>query len=297
MGVYEEIAANKRRSYILVFFFFVILIFLGYVLGSFWGNSYFGLGFALVFTIIYTLIIFYNGDRAILAMSSAKPVKREEYPYLYNTVEGLSIAAGIPMPKVYMIDDSAINAFATGRNPQHASITVTKGAVERLSRTELEGVVAHEMSHIKNYDIRLMMVTVMLVGVIILLSDFMLRSFIFRGGGNGDRKGSGQLIVIVVGLILAILAPIIAQLVKLAVSRKREYLADADGALLTRYPSGLANALKKIKNDKEPLVEAANRATANLFIANPLRKFGERASHLWSTHPPIDERIKKLEAM
>lgn len=295
MGIYEEISANKRRSYILVFFFFVILIFLGYVLGSFWGNSYFGLGFALFFTIIYTLIIFYNGDKAILTMSSAKPVKREEYPHLYNTVEGLSIAAGIPMPKVYMIDDSAINAFATGRDPKHASITVTKGAAERLNRTELEGVIGHEMSHIKNYDIRLMMITVMLVGIIILLSDFMLRSFMFRG--NDDRKGSGQLIVIVVGLILAILAPIIAQLIKLAVSRKREYLADADGALLTRYPPGLANALKKIKNDKEPLVEAANRASANLFIANPLRKFGERASYLWSTHPPLDDRIKRLESM
>lgn len=298
MNIYNEITSNKRNSYLLVFFFLLIIIALGYVLGFYWGLPYFGLAIALIFSIFYTLIIFYSGDKAILSMSSAKPVEKKDYPYLYNTTEGLAIAAGVPMPKLYIIDDTAINAFATGRDPKHASITVTKGAVERLNREELEGVISHEMSHIRNFDIRMMMLTVMLVGVIVLLSDFMLRSFIY-GGGKKNNSGGGQvqIIFIVVGLVLAILAPLIAQLIRLAVSRKREYLADADGALLTRYPPGLAKALKKIRDDKEPLVEAANRATANLFIANPLRKFGTKASNLWSTHPPIDERIKRLEAM
>lgn len=297
MGIYEEIAGNRRKSYLFILLFVVLIVILGYALGALWNFPYLGLGVALVFSIVYTLIIFYSGDRAILALSSAKPVKREDYPHLYNSVEGLAIAAGIPTPKIYMIDDSAINAFATGRDPKHAAITVTKGAVERLNRTELEGVIAHEMSHIKNYDIKLMLFAVMLVGVIVLLSDFMLRSFFWGGGERRKEGGQLQIIFLIIGLVLAILAPIIAHLVRLAVSRKREYLADADGALLTRYPPGLANALKKIRDDKEPLVEAANRATANLYIANPLRKFGERASHLWSTHPDVNDRIKKLEAM
>ncbi len=297
MGIYEEIAANKRRSYILITLFVIIIIALGYALGFVWGFPYFGLIVALIFAVIYTIMIFYSGDKAILALSGAKPVAKKDYPYLYNAVEGLSIAAGIPMPKIYMIDDSAINAMATGRSPEHAAVTVTKGAVDRLNRQELEGVIAHEISHIKNFDIRLMLITVMLVGIIILLSDFMLRSFIFGAGRQRRGGGQGQIILIAIAFILAILAPIVAHLVKLAVSRKREYLADADGALLTRYPPGLANALRKIRDDKEPLVEAANRATANLYIANPLRKFGEKAGRLWSTHPDINSRIKKLEGM
>lgn len=297
MGIYEEIAANKRKSYFLVSVFIIIIVGLGYILGTFWNLPYFGLAVSLIFSIVYALIIFYSGDKAILTLSGAKPVTKSEYPHLYNTVEGLSIAAGIPMPKIYVIKDSAINAFATGRSPQHAAITVTSGAVERLNRAELEGVVAHEMSHIKNFDIRLMLFTVMLIGVIILLSDFMLRSFLWGGHGRDSEKGRAQLIIIVVGLVLAILAPIIAQLIRLAVSRKREYLADADGVLLTRYPPGLANALKKIRDDKEPLVEAANRATANLFIANPLRRFKGVSKSWFSTHPDVNNRIKRLESM
>jgi len=298
MKLYQEIASNKRKSYLLVFLFIVVIIGLGYVLGYFWGAPYFGLALAAIFTIIYTIIIFYSGDKAILAMTSAKPVKKEDYPHLFHTVEGLAIAAGIPKPKLYVIDDTAINAFATGRNPQNAAITVTKGCVNRLNRQELEGVIAHEMAHIKNFDIRLMLITVMMVGVILLLSDFMLRSFIWGGHGKKrDSGGQGQLILIIIGIALAILAPIFAHLIKLAISRKREYLADASGAMLTRYPQGLANALKKIRDDQEPLVEAANRATASLFIANPLKRLKGRKINLWSTHPDVNSRISKLEGM
>jgi heat shock protein HtpX len=297
--IYEEISRNKWKSYILFFLFFIIIVALGLVLGLYFSNIYFGAIIAALVSIGYALISYYAGDKMILAVSKAKPVEKKEYPHLYNTVEGLSIAAGLPMPKVYVIDDTAINAFATGRDPQHSSIAVTKGAVDRLNRQELEGVVGHEMSHVKNFDIRLMMLTAVMIGVTVLLSDIILRSFIY-GGGRRDRDREGgnlTVIFIVIGLVLAILAPLIAKLVQLAISRKREYLADADGALLTRYPKGLADALKKIKNDKEPLVDSANKATAHLYIANPLRNFKGRVTGMFSTHPPIDERIKRLEAM
>jgi len=274
----------------------MIIGFLGYAFGLYIGDAFIGLGFAIAFSTIMALVSFYSGDKMILGMSSAVPADRKKYPYLVNTVEGLAIAAGIPAPKIYVIDDSAINAFATGRDPKHASVTVTTGAIKRLKRDELEGVIAHELSHIRNYDIRMMMFVVMLVGIIALLSDFFLRTMIY-GKGKKDMKGSGiiGLIIILLGLVLAILAPLIAQLIKLAVSRKREFLADADGALLSRNPDGLANALKKIKDDKEPLVEAANKATAHLFIENPLRTFRGRVNSLFSTHPDINERIKRLE--
>lgn len=274
----------------------MIIGFLGYAFGLYIGDAFIGLGFAVIFSTIMALISFYSGDKMILGMSSAVPADKKKYPHLVNTVEGLAIAAGIPAPKIYVIDDSAINAFATGRDPKHASVTVTTGAIKRLKRDELEGVIAHELSHIRNYDIRMMMFVVVLVGIIALLSDFFLRTMIY-GKGRKDMKGSGiiGLIIILLGLVLAILAPLIAQLIKLAVSRKREFLADADGALLSRNPQGLANALKKIKNDKEPLVEAANKATAHLFIENPLRTFRGRINSLFSTHPPIDERIARLE--
>ncbi|KHO54021.1 MAG: heat shock protein HtpX [archaeon GW2011_AR18] len=198
------------------------------------------------------------------------------------------------MPKVYVINDTAINAFATGRDYKHASVTVTTGALEKLNRQELEGVIGHELSHIKNYDVRVMMLTTILVGVLVLLSDFMLRSFIF---GNKDRENRVHPALIIVALALAILTPIIGELMKLAISRKREYLADANGALLTRYPEGLASALKKIRDDKEPLVEAANKATASLWIENPLRNRKAWLKGLFQTHPPIEERIKRLENM
>ena len=232
-------------------------------------------------------------------MRSEVLADRKKYPHLVNTVEGLAIAAGIPTPKIHVINDSAINAFATGRDPKHASVTVTTGAIQRLKRDELEGVIAHELAHVRNYDIRMMMFVVVLVGIIALLSDFFLRSMIYGRGGRRDMKGSGiiGIIIMLIGLVLAILAPLIAQLIKLAVNRQREFLADSDGALLSRNPDGLANALKKIKNDKEPLVEAANKATAHLFIENPLRNFKSRVNNLFSTHPDITERIKRLESL
>ena len=296
MDIYSEIASNKRKSVILLLSFAVIIALLGYAFGLYIGDIYIGLIFAIVIAVFITLVGYYSGDNAIITMSHAVPVDKKKYPYLVNAVEGLAIAGGVPLPKVYVIEDSAINAFATGRDPKHASITVTTGAIERLNRTELEGVIAHEMSHIKNYDIRFMMFVVIFVGIIAMLSDLFLRSIFYGRGRSGSKsKGGGAAIVILIGLILAILAPIIAQLIKFAVSRKREFLADASGALLTRYPQGLANALKKIRDDKEPLVEAANKATAHLFIENPLRTFGGKLNRLFSTHPDINERIKMLE--
>ncbi len=295
--IYEEISSNKRKSYLLLFLFIIIIAALGYVLGLYFNNVYFGVILATVVSVGYMLISYYSGDKMILAVSRAKPVEKKDYPHLYNTVEGLSIAAGIPMPKVYVIDDTAINAFATGRDPKHASVTVTKGAIQKLNRQELEGVIGHEMSHIKNFDIRMMMLTAVLIGITVLLSDVILRSFIYGRRDNDRQGGNITVIFILVGLVLAILAPVIAKLIQLAISRKREYLSDADGALLTRYPQGLADALKKIKNDKDPLVDSANKATAHLYIANPLRNIKGTFNNLFSTHPPIDERIKRLEAM
>jgi len=258
-----------------------------------------GMSVAFSIAIVYSLIGFYAGDRMILATSHAKPVTKKDDPFLINTVEGLAIAAGIPTPQAYIIEETSINAFATGRDPKHASITVTSGARKRLSRTELEGVLAHEMSHIGNYDIRFMMLVTILVGVVALMSDAMLRSFFYGGhrGGNGERRGSGNAILLLLAIVLAILAPIIAQLIRLAVSRQREFLADATGAKLTRYPPGLAAALKKIRVDHDKVVDTANKATAHLYIENPLRNVSGRMNALFATHPPIDERIRRLEGM
>ena len=297
MGLYENISSNKRKSILLITLFFIIIGALGYAFGTYFGDAFIGLAFAIILSTIMTIASFYSGDKMILKMSHALPAEKKKYPHLVNTVEGLAIATGIPAPKIYVIDDSAINAFATGRDPKHASITVTTGAIERLKRDELEGVVAHELTHVRNYDIRMMMFVVILVGVIALLSDLFLRSMIY-GRGRDEKKVGGMIgaIIILIGLVLAILSPLIAQLIKLAVSRQREFLADADGALLSRNPVGLANALKKIRDDKEPLVEAANKATAHLFIENPLRSFRGKVNMLFQTHPPIDERIKRLES-
>ncbi len=294
---FDEVRANKLKSWFLVVFFAVIIGALGAAFGFFYGSLYFGLALALVLAGVYSLIMYKSGDSMILSMSGARPVTKKELPYLYHTIEGLSIAAGIPVPKAYVIDDSAINAFATGRDPKHASITVTSGLLKAMNRQELEGVIAHEMSHIRNFDIRFMMLTVVLVGVITLLSQFLLRSFLW--GGHRDRKGGGQVavILIVVGLALAILSPIIGELIKLSISRKREFMADASGAVLTRYPAGLAGALKKIAKDPDPLVDRANQATAHLFISTPFKKSKGFLTGLFMTHPPVEERIRRLEEM
>jgi len=295
--IYDEISSNKRKSILLISIFIIVIIILGYLIGFYIGNVILGPIMAFLISIIFILISYFAGDKLILSMSHAKEVNKKDYPHLVNTVEGLSIAAGIPTPKIYTIEDSAINAFASGRSPKHAAVTVTTGAIKRLNREELEGVIGHEMSHIKNYDVRFMMLAVLLVGVITLLSDFILRTFLFSRGGDREGKGGIFVVIILLGLVLAILSPLIAQLLKFAISRKREFLADANGTLLTRNPMGLANALKKIRDDKEPLVEAANKATAALFIENPLRKIGGKINSLFSSHPDVNERIRRLEKM
>jgi heat shock protein HtpX len=298
MNIFNEVRKNKIKSWFLFIFFIALVGAIGTLFGIYWGSAWGGLAVSCLIGLVYGLIAYYAGGNMILSMTGAKEVTKKEYPYLYHTVEGLALAAGVPTPKCYVIDDSALNAFATGRDPKHASITVTTGLLKVMNRQELEGVVAHEMSHIKNFDIRMMMLAAVLVGVVTLMSDFMLRSFLW-GGHNRERKDMGQLgiVLIVAAIILAILAPFVAQLIKLAISRKREFLADANGALLTRYPPGLASALEKIKKDPDPLVDKANKATAHLFISTPFRKTKSFVANMFATHPDINERIARLKAM
>lgn len=297
--MFNEVRSNKFRSWVLVAGFVLIIALLGAVIGLMYNAVYFGIALAACFSIGYAVFGINAGDSVILQMSGAKPVTKKEYPYLYHTLEGLAIAANIPTPKAYVIEDSAMNAFATGKDPQHASITVTTGLLKNMNRQELEGVVAHEMSHIKNFDIRFMMLTVVLIGVVTLLSDFLLRSYLWGGkGGSSDRKGGNvAVVVILIGLVLAVLSPLIGELIRFSISRRREYLADANAAVLTRYPPGLSSALKKISRDPDPLVDTANKATANLFISMPFRHEQGFMVRLFSTHPPIQERIRRLEAM
>ncbi|MDD5557502.1 MAG: zinc metalloprotease HtpX [bacterium] len=295
--MYDQIAANKRNSVLLCVLFILFVAFLGWVFGqiSAFGNA--GILLAVLIALAWTFGSYFYSDRIVLAISRARPLEKHEYPHLFHAVEGLAIAAGIPKPRVYIIDDDAPNAFATGRNPRHAVVCVTTGLIRKLNRLEIEGVIAHELSHVKNYDILLGSLVVVMVGVVALLSDWMLRSFIWGGaGGRRNRRGGGQgaAIIVIIGLLLAVLAPIAAQLVRLAISRRREFLADASGALITRYPKGLADALRKIASDTEPL-RAANKATEHMYIVNPLK--GGAINRLFSTHPPIEERVRALEAM
>ncbi|MBW2411103.1 MAG: zinc metalloprotease HtpX, partial [Deltaproteobacteria bacterium] len=293
--MYEQITRNKWRSFFLILFFLCLIYAISWALGQVTGWGTEGLIIAGVIAVAMTFGSYYASDKIVLAISRARPVKKEDYPYLYNVVEGLAIAAGLPKPRCYVIDDTAPNAFASGRNPKNAVIVVTTGLLQKLDRAELEGVIAHEMSHIKNYDILVQTLAVVMVGIVALLSDWTLRTFFWGGGrrrsrSRGEGSGNGAAILIVVALILAVLSPIIAQLLRLAISRKREFLADASGALLTRYPPGLASALKKLSADREPL-EAANKATAHLYIVNPLKNIKGRVNKLFSTHPPIEERV------
>lgn len=299
--MYEQIARNKWKSFGLVLFFIVLIFVLTLVLeqAAGWGKG--GLVLAVVVSMLMAAGGFFASDKIVLAISRARPVTKEEFPYLYNVVEGLAIAAGIPTPRCYVIEDTAPNAFATGRNPKNSVICVTTGILEKLNRVELEGVVAHEMSHIKNYDVLLQTLVVVMAGVVALLSDWILRTFMWGGGRrrSGRDRGAGGgagAILIVFGLVLALLSPFIATIVRLAISRKREFLADASSAMLTRYPPGLASALRKISADTEPL-EAANKATAHLYIVNPLKDIKGTVNRLFSTHPPIEERIAALEKM
>ena len=298
----DRIAVNRRNSLFLIVCFLAFVTVFGYVIGYAWigdpVGALFGLALAFVVGIISGLATYYGGDRMVLAASRAKEVTHEDAPVLFNVVEEMAIAGGLPMPKVYIIEDSAPNAFATGRDPEHASVAVTSGLLNKLNRDELQGVIAHEMSHVGNYDIRYAMLVGILVGTTVLISDFFLRGLWFGGGRGGRREGGGniQLIMIIVAIVLAILAPLFARLLQLSISRQREYLADATAVQLTRNPKGLADALQKISGDREVL-EAANRATAHLYIVNPIKRFEKRSKGLFSTHPPIEERIKVLRAM
>ncbi|MFH1286428.1 MAG: M48 family metalloprotease [Candidatus Magasanikbacteria bacterium] len=292
--MYSQIDANKRRTVILMMFFIAFILGLGYFLGVYMGFGYEVMALAIVLSVVMNLAGYFVGDKIALKSTGAKEIKKQDNPYVFRMVENLCLTAGIPMPKVHIIQSTALNAFATGRDPEHASIALTTGIIERLENEELEGVIAHELSHIQNYDIRVMMIVVVLVGSIALLSDIFFRMRFFGGGNN--NKSSGQLggILMIAGIALLILSPIIAELIKLSISRKREYLADASGALLTRYPEGLAKALEKISGSKETMPHAS-AATAHLFISNPFKK--GRVSGLFSTHPPIVERVKKLRGM
>jgi heat shock protein HtpX len=298
-NAFDEAAKNKFKSYFLMFLFAAIIIGLGYVIGLWYGGGNYTIIVSFMFiafflSIVMSLISYYNGDKVALQISNAKPANRKEHAHYINSVEGLAIAAQIPLPKIYVIPDQSINAFATGRDPEHASIAVTEGAIKKLNRLEIEGVIAHEMAHIKNYDMLLMTVTVILVGLIALLSDLFIRSMWF-GGGRSDSDGKGNAVILVLGIVLAILAPIFAELIKLAISRKREYAADATGATLSRYPQALADALKKIHKDSVQGTKVATKATAHLYFSSPFKKGS--FSQLFSTHPPIEERIRRLEKM
>ncbi len=300
MLTYKEITRNKIQSILLIFIFLVIVIGLGFLFAQAY-NSPGILIIVVLFSIISALVSYFFADSITLALSHAVPVDRQSNPELYRLVENLTIAAGLPTPKIYIIDDSAPNAFATGRDPKHAVICFTTGILQKLERTELEGVAAHELSHVGNYDIRFMTLVVVLVGIVTLLGDWFLRASFFGGPrrSRDDNGNEGGQIFFFAGLILALLSPIVATLIKLAVSRRREYLADASGALLTRYPEGLASALEKISRDTEPL-EEANKATAHLYIVNPLKGNTTGVSwfaNLFNTHPPIADRIKRLREM
>jgi len=293
--LYTHKDANIRRTWFLISFFLIFIIGLGWVF-SYQFNSPAILVAAVIFSSLMSFTSYWYSDKIVLAISKAREIKKEDQPELYRLIENLSITAGLPLPKIYLIDEAAPNAFATGRNAEHAVVAVTRGLLDKLNRPELEGVIAHELSHIGNQDILLQTVVVILVGLVALLSDWFLRWSFFGRGKRSDRSESGQIaaIMAVAGIILAISSPLIATLIQLAISRKREFLADADGALLTRYPEGLASALEKISRDQTPL-RAANKATAHLYIANPFR--GKNISKLFMTHPPIAERVRNLREM
>lgn len=288
--MYSEIAANKRKTWIIMFLFVVLVGAVSWAISSFWFGEPSITIFVLLFAAVYALFSYFSASKVALSLNGAKEVDAKQEQRLYSTVENLAITNGMPMPKVYVMEDPALNAFATGRDPDHAAVAATRGLLNALTDAELEGVMAHELGHVKNYDIRVSMIAFALVTVIALISDIMLRSLIF--GRDSDRQGGGA--GIIVGLIAIVLAPIAANLLKLAVSRKREYLADATGALTTRYPEGLATALEKISKQGSA-TRTPNTATAHLFFANPLK--GNQFSKLFSTHPPIEDRIAKLRDM
>ncbi|MFN8521166.1 MAG: zinc metalloprotease HtpX [Chloroflexota bacterium] len=301
----QQIAQNKRRSWLLVIILTLILVALGALVGYAFIGTTGGAVAAVVFAIVLSAILsagaFFSGDSLVLAASQARQVTQDQAPQLMNVVQEMCLAAGLPMPKVYVIDDTAPNAFATGRDPQHASVAVTTGLLDKLDREELQGVIGHEISHVRNYDIRFSLLVGVLVGSIALIADMFVRATFWSGmgrrsRGNRDSGGGAQAVIMLVALVFAVLAPIFASLVQFAVSRQREYLADASSVDLTRNPTGLERALATIAADPEPL-EVANRATQHLYIVNPIKKLDDRSAGLFSTHPPIRERIDRLRAL
>ena len=286
----DQIAKNKRKSFFLITFIAIILIALGYAISFAFSPEYFFLIMiiAIIFSLSYTLINYYNSHKIAIASVGAVKAKRSEYSDYYRLVESLTIASGLPMPKLYIMKSKQINAFASGRDPEHAIICVTKGALEKLERRELEGVLAHELGHIGNYDIRYITLVTVMVGMIAIISQIFLRSLWFGGGKSRDDKAGA--IFMIIGIALAILAPIVVMLVQASISRKREYSADATAVKFTRNPNGLIGALEKIKQDHAPTEKKVSKAIAPLFFSNPFRKMG-------GTHPPLDDRIKMLRSM
>ncbi|MGK2964022.1 MAG: M48 family metallopeptidase [Tepidiformaceae bacterium] len=298
--VYDRIGANKRETWLLLIAFVVLTGGLVGVIVYATGAPIGFMGIAGIALIFYAFFSYFASTSVVLSISGAHEVTKDEEWEFVRRVENLSIGAGLPMPRTWVLEDSAPNAFATGRDPTHSHVVVTRGLLDKLEPIELEGVLAHELSHIGNYDIRVMTIVTVLVGMIALISDFFLRFSMYGAGsrrGSKDKGGGGAaLVLILVAIVAAVLAPIIAQIIKLAVSRRREYLADASGALLCRNPEALARALEKIAGDHEPL-EAANKATAHLYISNPLKEHQSFLNNLFQTHPPIEERIRLLRSM
>lgn len=300
MTIYNQINANKWRTFLIIFLFIGLVSFFFFLIGKYVGDSttYFVIG--LLFSFFSGLGSYFYSDKIVLLMTGAKPADKKIHFDFYTVAENLSIAAGLPMPKLYVIEDSTPNAFATGRNPKNAVVAATTGILEKLERVELEGVIAHELSHVKNYDILVMTVVSILVGMIVYVADFVMRSMWWGGLRQRDNENRrGNAVMFIIFILFLIIMPIIATLIQLAISRKREFLADAEGALLTRYPEGLARALEKIAADRNVLKTASN-ATAHLFIVNPLHKktkFVNWLSGLFSTHPPVEERVRLLREM
>lgn len=296
MNIYSNISANKWKTWLIMVLFVVFITTIAFVFGKALGYGGSFVGIALIVSGLMSLGSYYYSDKLVLATTSAREIQEVDNPELYHLVQNLAIGDGVPTPKVYIVNDPSPNAFATGRDPQHAVVCVTTGILQRLNKSELEGVIAHELSHVKNFDTRLMAVVAILVGFVAILANIFMRSMWF--GDRRDEEGRGQGLFLIIGIVFAILSPIVATLIQLAISRKREFLADASGALLTRYPEGLASALEKISSDPRPLRSATN-ATAHLFIVNPFKGKDAKAwfSSLFNTHPPIEERIKILRSM
>jgi heat shock protein HtpX len=292
-SLYTQAASNTQKTWIYLTGFFGVVILIGWI-ASYLLDDPAIIYFAVIFAVVQSFVAYCFSDSIVLSMANATPIEQKDNPQLYRLVENLCITAGLPLPKIYIINERQPNAFATGRDKNHAVIAVTTGLLERLEKTELEGVIAHELSHIGNRDMLLGTVVVVLVGVIAILSNMFLRVSFFGGGKRDNDRGSSGLLFFL-GLVAMVLAPVVAQLIQLAISRKREFLADADGALLTRYPEGLVRALEKISSDPNPM-DSAHNTTAHLYIANPLRgqQLNNWMTKLFSTHPPIEERIKAL---